>query len=143
MKFVTGEKGYDERQIAARGRGFMLAYLTSMAVLAILTCLDELTEYITPYSIFVVTAWSSLTVFSVYAVTHSAYDRINDTATGKCVFGMFGACGLFVIVTSLLKKGDVSDDLWTHIFVGAAMVINSGVYFIYHALHRNDDDEED
>jgi len=143
MKFVTGEKNFDERQIAARGRGFMLAYLTSMAVLAILTCLDELTEYITPYSIFVVTAWASLTVFSVYAIIHSAYDGINDTATGKCVFGVFGVCGLFVIVISLLRKGDAGDNLWTHIFVGAAMVINSGVYFIYHALHRNDDDEED
>lgn len=142
MKFVTGDKGYDERQIAARGRGFMLAYLTSMAVLAILTCLDELTEYINPYSTFVITAWASLTVFTVYAVTHSAYDRINDTATGKLVFGVFGVCGAFVLIVSLLRKDKIGENFIADIFIGVFMLINCAVYFIYHAKHQNDGEED-
>ncbi len=143
MKFVTGKKGFDERQIAARSRGFMLAYITSLAVLAVLTCLDELTEYITPYSTFVITAWASITVFSVYAITHSAYDRINDTATGKRVFGVFGVCGAFVLIVSLLRKDKIDENLLANIIIGVFMLVNCAVYFIYHAIHKNDDDEED
>ncbi|MDO4944626.1 MAG: hypothetical protein Q4E74_05415 [Ruminococcus sp.] len=142
IQFAKGNNGFDERQIAVRGRGFMLAYLTAMAVLALLTCLDEFTEYITPYGTFVVTAWVSLTVFTVYAVTHSAYDRINDTATGRRVFGVFGLCGAFVLVVSMMRKDKIGENFWANIFIGVFMLINCAVYFIYHARHRNDNDED-
>lgn len=142
IQFAKGNNGFDERQIAVRGRGFMLAYLTAMAVLALLTCLDEFTEYITPYGTFVVTAWASLTVFTVYAVTHSAYDRINDTATGRRVFGVFGLCGAFVLVVSMMRKDKIGENFWANIFIGVFMLINCAVYFIYHARHRNDNDED-
>lgn len=142
IQFAKGNNGFDERQIAVRGRGFMLAYLTAMAVLALLTCLDEFTEYITPYSTFVVTVWASLTVFTVYAVTHSAYDRINDTATGRRVFGVFGLCGAFVLVVSMMRKDKIGENFWADIFIGVFMLINCAVYFIYHARHRNDNDED-
>lgn len=142
IQFAKGNNGFDERQIAVRGRGFMLAYLTAMAVLALLTCLDEFTEYITPYGTFVVTAWASLTVFTVYAVTHSAYDRINDTATGRRVFGVFGLCGAFVLVVSMMRKDKIGENFWADIFIGVFMLINCAVYFIYHARHRNDNDDD-
>lgn len=64
IELVKGEKGYDEMQIAVRGKGFMIAYITAIVVLALLTRFDETTKYINPYAEFVVTVWASMTVFS-------------------------------------------------------------------------------
>ena len=134
------EKGFDEMQILARGKGFKFAYLTAIIVLAVLTCLDELSKYVNPFSEFVITTWASITVFSIYTITHNAYDRINDTKTGKVVFSIFGITGIAVLAISLIRMSDLKENLLSHISVGIFLIINCAVYFIYHFVHNDNED---
>lgn len=143
IELVKGEKGYDEMQIAVRGKGFMIAYITAIVVLALLTRFDETTKYINPYAEFVVTVWASMTVFFFYVIKHNAYDRINDTSTGKTIFAVFGIAGLFILAVAMIRSEKMGENLLAQIFIGGCMIINCAFYFIHYAIHRNDDENED
>ncbi|MGN0594553.1 MAG: hypothetical protein ACI4I6_05300 [Hominimerdicola sp.] len=145
-KFETCEKHYDEMQILSRGRGFMFAYLTAIIVLAVLTFLEDINDYITPYAELIITTWTSVTVFSIYTITHNAYDRINDTKSGKVLFCAFGIAGAFILAVTFLRVEhfkEVKENSLAHISGGVLMIINCAFYFIYHLIHKDKADDEE
>lgn len=132
------KKNYDERQVSERGKAYKYAYFSAMIssmLIFIIKAFSE-TAYLDHTFSFVFVVWSSATVFAVTAIKNDAYDRMNDSSSGKIVFGVWSICGIFIICSGLSRifKQNITVDrinnLLSSMTVGVGMIICSVTYFV-------------
>lgn len=114
---------YDERQLALRGRGYMLGFWTLLGfqtVLFILECAG-VTLPVAPFSLSFVGAILAVTVMCVYDIWVGAYWGLNnDRKRYLIILGIFGVLSLIPVVAAA-KMGFVE-----HVLQGTA-IVNLGV----------------
>lgn len=112
---------YDERQLIARGRGFMLAYYTLLIYLAVIIMIDMLDVTIPcSMTVLVFTGFViSGLVLSFYTIMNDAYWGINNNvslitraiiAIGiiNFVFGIVDMCKGKMVVEGILQDGFIN-----------------------------------
>lgn len=117
---------YDERQLAARGNAFKLAYYTLLIYLAVWMVLRSLeVPFFSEYMSVLVGVLLSLGVFVGYAIFHDAYLKASESP--KAWMGIIGAVGLLntgIGVGRLFRGETLTERLYdnANLFVGLLLV---------------------
>ena len=103
-KFLLNKGGrkheYDERQLAARGRAYAIAYFTLLAYLAVWLVLSSLDLPFFPGTgAILLGLLLSITVFVAYSIFHDAYFRASERPTAW--LWVIGAASLLNLVIGI------------------------------------------
>ena len=146
---MVSNNNFDERQILARGKGFQIGFLVSLGmIIADLLAEDFLSGDgsigINVYSRAMLCIWIPIIVVSVYFILNDAYEKINEKG-GRLLMSIFIIMGLFEVVVTIIRvasgsilfiENGVIGDALGQLFVGAALLSISGVYFVKLALNK-------
>ena len=136
---------YDERQIAARGRAYAIAYYTLLIYLALWLVLSLLElPFFSTTSALLPGMLISLTVFVCYSIFHDAYFRCSDKPTiwlwAICAAGLVN---LAIGVARLFRGGALAERLGenANLMVGAMLLVVLGCSLVKLNLDRQSEGE--
>lgn len=100
------DESYDERQVLERGKAFRNAYFTALLDVLILFGLNEFAglKFIDPEFICYFLIWTTIAIFTLTAIRHDAFERLNDAGESRLVIILWGVCGAFILVTCIVKS---------------------------------------
>ena len=136
---------YDERQLAARARGYSAAYATLLIYLAIWMVLRALELPFFQESLSVLLGvLLSIAVFVGHSIFHDAYFKASESP--RAWVGIICAVGLLNLgigVVKLFRGASVAERLYDNgnLFVGALLVFTLGCVLIKRAMDRRAGEE--
>lgn len=141
-----GAKGaYDERQVAARGRAYCIAYFTLLIYLAVWMVLRTLDIPFFATSLSVLLgALLSIAVFVGYSIFHDAYFKASESPrTWIGVLCGIGGMNLALGIIRLFREEGIEERLYNNVnlFVGALLVFVLSCVIIKRAMDRRGEEE--
>ncbi len=99
------KQDFDERQLLERGKAFRNAFYTALFDVLILYALNEFAglKFIDPEFICYFLIWTSVAVFLHTAIWYDAFEAPNDTGEGRMVVIIWGVCGAFLLLSTVLR----------------------------------------
>lgn len=108
---IGNQSDYDERQIAARGQAFQLAYFTLLGMLFLYACSEGLFgRWCDAGAAAGLCACPSVTVFAVTCIWRDAYRRPNERPAGVIALMGFLAVVNLALGAVRICEGDVVQD---------------------------------
>jgi len=136
------ENYYDERQIAERGKAFMISWFIVMLLLLLCHFICTAFEYKTLFSehLFLSIMWAGIAVFSIISITKDAYEYLANKRTSVFMMAAFFCLGLLISITTpidiikdggiLIKDGVIIEECF-ELFNGLCQLSFSSTYFIH------------
>ena len=127
----SSAKEFDEMQLLIRAKGYRLAFLTALILLAVLVLLLELNllEAVTPaFAVFGV-LMISVTVFAIYCIRHDAFLGIREKSKNTVIlFSVIVVVEIVNTVRSLVRGELLEDGRLT--FCGGSPVLLGAAFLI-------------
>ena len=136
---------YDERQQAARGKAFTLAYTTLMIYLAVWMILNSLEiPFFAMHTSVLVGVLISVAVFAGYSIFTDAYFRASDKPTSWiALIGAISLMNLGIGMWNLFRTATPQERLYENynLFVGLLLVVTLAFIVVKRAMDRRGAEE--
>lgn len=140
----VGKGEYDERQQAARGKAFTMAYFSLLIYLALWMVLRsmEIPFFMTGLSVMI-GALLSIALFVGYSIFHDAYFKASESPRSWIIImGLVSLLNLGIGVGRLFRGETIAERLYDNmnLFVGALFLVVLGCVVVKRAIDRREED---
>lgn len=145
------EDGYDERQVAVRGKCYQAAFFTiffSEVALSMVEAILEAPTFLQGSVPHMLLVFAGATVFACSAIINDAYFRPSDSSRGLVI--VFSAVGLFNLIVAVKRiiDGDILneagrlDSTWYSLGAAIFLLMVAGTIIIKKAGDKKADEAE-
>lgn len=150
---MVNNKDFDERQILARGKGFQIGFLLSLAVILLnfVTEIEGFPININTYSKTMLSIWIPIVTVSIYFIVKDAYEGLSVTGgnISMVILSLFGVLEIvltFVKIAmgdmTLIESGIIGDALG-QLVVGLSSLLIGTTYYVKKHLDKKKLSEEE